>query len=160
MSSIGVRFAKAVAARSDETLKELLAEKVDFRGMTPDRVWEASTADEVVDDILLGEWFPEGLTLQGLDSLGTSMIGERERVGCRVHVGDDDGSYEAELQAFFTVTDDRITWLRMMSSGLEPVAHGEQLSGWHLWSTRVPARSLRRATDRLVPGVRRGSNRG
>jgi hypothetical protein len=154
MSSIGVRFAKAVAARDGETLKRLLAEKVDFRGMTPDRVWEASTADEVVDDVVLGEWIPGGLQLEGLDSLGTNMIGERERVGCRMHFADDAGSYEAELQAFLAVEEDRITWLRMMSSGLERVAGGEPASGWHLWSTRTPARSLRRATDRLV--ARRG----
>jgi hypothetical protein len=154
MSSIGVRFAKALAARNDETLKRVLAEKVDFRGMTPDQVWEASTADEVVDDVLLGSWFPAGLQPEGLDSLGTSMIGRRERVGCRVHATDAQGSYEAELQAFLTVEDDRITWLRMMSSGLERVSRGEQVSGWHAWSTRTPVRSLRRATDRLA--VRRG----
>src|SRR4051794_10793899 len=152
MSGIGVRFAKAVAARDADTLTGMLAETVDFRGMSPDTVFEGSTAAEVVD-VLLGQWFDNARHMEGLDSVGTSSVGDRERVGCRVRVSDSDGTYEAEIQAFFSLDGEgRIAWLRIMSSGLRPVGTAEAHLSWHLWSTRTPLRPRWRArTDNATP---------
>ncbi len=30
---------------------------MDFRALTPGRVWDASTPDAVIDEVILGSWF-------------------------------------------------------------------------------------------------------
>jgi hypothetical protein len=68
--------------------RELLAPDVDFRALTPDKFWEASSASEVVDDVILGRWLEP---TDRIDAL--------------------------EQPAYFTVADGRIAWLRIMCSG-------------------------------------------
>ena len=51
---IGERFVRAIAAKDRQGLLDLLAPHIDFRAMTPSRFWEASSAAEVVDEVILG----------------------------------------------------------------------------------------------------------
>ena len=56
--TLGARLARAIAAKDEPALRALLADDVDFRGLTPGRTWEASSPDEVVD-IAFGHWFED-----------------------------------------------------------------------------------------------------
>lgn len=48
----GHAFARALAARDRDGLLGLLADDVDLMGLTPGRSWQASTAGELVDEVL------------------------------------------------------------------------------------------------------------
>lgn len=54
---IGERFARAIAAKDAAALRELLAPEIDFRAMTPGTFWETDTAAQLVDGVILGQWF-------------------------------------------------------------------------------------------------------
>ena len=56
--SIGVAYATALAAKDYEQLQQLFAPDIDFRSLTPNRVWEASDSDTLIREILQ-QWFEE-----------------------------------------------------------------------------------------------------
>ena len=118
---MGARLAKAVATRDTAGLLDVLAPDVDFRGMTPNRFWEAGSAREVVDDVLFGAWFEPTDRIDALDDLQTGTVADRDRVAYRLRVSNEAGTFLVEHQAYFDVEDDRITWLRIMCSGYRPV---------------------------------------
>jgi hypothetical protein len=118
-SDRGAQFARAIAGKDAATLRGLLDPTLDFRAMTPRRFWESASADEVVDDIILGTWFDPN---DHIDSLEELEVGEPvldcERVGYRFRITNPDGAYLVEQQAYYRVDDaDRIGWLRIMCSG-------------------------------------------
>ncbi|MFL5865811.1 MAG: hypothetical protein ACJ766_01770 [Thermoleophilaceae bacterium] len=67
-TTLGARFATALAAKDFDRLRGLLHPEIDFRGMTPNRVWEASDPDAVVVDILQ-RWFEPAHEVESLDGL-------------------------------------------------------------------------------------------
>ena len=122
---ISERFARAIAARDASALLGLLAPQVDFRAMTPGRFWEASSAREVVDDVIFGKWFEPTDRIDGIEAIETDVVVDRERVGYRFRVTNDDGAFIVEQQAYVSVEDDGIAWLRIMCSGFRPVQLSE-----------------------------------
>ena len=48
MTSLGEDFARAVAAKDHDRVRQLLHPELDFRAMTPKRIWEAETPEDVV----------------------------------------------------------------------------------------------------------------
>ncbi len=119
---IGERFARAIAERNASALLELLAPQIDFRAMTPGRFWEAETAVEVVDRVILGQWFGSTDQIETVEAIEQDAVVDRERVGYRFRVRNADGVFIVEQQAYFGVEDDVITWLRIMCSGYRPIA--------------------------------------
>jgi hypothetical protein len=117
--TLGEQFARAVAAKDDARLGELLHPDLDFRAMTPKRYWEASDPAGVLDAIHV--WFGDGDTIEGLASLQQDTFADRERVGYRLQVRNADGDHLVEQQAYLTEADGRIGWLRIMCSGYRPV---------------------------------------
>jgi hypothetical protein len=115
--SIAEQFARAFAAKDAGLLRELLAPDVDFRALTPDKFWEAGSASEVVDDVILGHWLEPTDHIDALESFDHDIIVDRERVGYRLRGTNEDGPFVLEQQAYFTVADGRIAWLRIMCSG-------------------------------------------
>lgn len=115
--SIGEQFARAFAAKDAGALRDLLAPDVDFRALTPDKFWEARSASEVVDDVILGRWLARADHIDALESVEHDAVVDRERVGYRLRGTNDDGPFVLEQQAYFTVADGRIAWLRIMCSG-------------------------------------------
>ena len=89
--------------------------------MTPNRFWEASSAREVIDDVLFGAWFEPTDRIDTLDDLQTGTVADRDRVAYRLRVSNEHGIFLVEQQAYFDTEDDRITWLRIMCSGFRPV---------------------------------------
>ena len=119
---MGERFARALATKDRPALLELLDAEIDFRGLTPGAFWEASSAVELVDDIIFGRWFDEGDRIATLDEVEIGSVVDRQRVSYRLQVVNADGAFVVEQQAYFGVEDDHITWLRIMCSGYRPVA--------------------------------------
>lgn len=120
--AIGERFAQALARKDAPGLLDLLDTEIDFRGLTPGRFWEASSAGALVDDIILGAWFEVDDHIDALEDVQLGSVVDRDRVSYRLRVTNPDGAFVVEQQAYFGVENDRITWLRIMCSGFRPLA--------------------------------------
>jgi hypothetical protein len=118
---IGERFARAIAAKDAPALRRLLAPQVDFRALTPGRFWEADSAAEVVDEVILGHWFESTDRIEAVEAIENDRVVDRERVGYRFRVRNADGPFLVEQQAYLGVEDDAITWLRIVCSGYRPI---------------------------------------
>lgn len=115
----GPEFARALAAKDAGQLLELMHPEIDFRGLTPNRAWEAKSSDEVMD-VLLGRWFEPKDEIEGLEHVETDMVGDRQRVGYRFRVSNPDGRFVVEQQAYLSARDGRIEWMRVVCSGFRP----------------------------------------
>lgn len=117
----GERFARALAAKDGTALRALLAEDVDFRGMTPNRYWDATGAGAVID-ILLGAWFEPDDRIEELISVGgTGGVADREHVVYRLRGRNATGEFLVEQQMYYTAAAGRIAWMRVLCSGFRPV---------------------------------------
>lgn len=117
--TLGERFAQAVAAKDQVRLRALLHPDVDFRGMTPRRVWDDPGADGVLHAV--GQWFEDGDEIVDVPTIEVDSFADRERVGYRFHIRNADGEHLVEQQAYLSEQDGRIGWLRIMCSGYRPI---------------------------------------
>ena len=113
--TVAEAFARAVAAKDHDRLRSLLQPDLDFRAMTPSRVWEASDADGVL--AALDQWFDANDDIQDVVALDVDCFADRERVGYRFRVRNPEGEHLVEQQAYLSTRGDRIAWLRIMCSG-------------------------------------------
>ena len=120
-TTLGADFAAALAAKDFERVRGLLHPEIDFRGLTPSRVWEAADPDSVVSEVLR-RWFEESDEIELLQRLETDAVGDRERVGYRFSVRNPDGRFVVEQQAYLSERDGRIGWMRVLCSGFRPAA--------------------------------------
>lgn len=118
-SPLGEAFARAVAAKDHDGVRALLHSDVDFRGMTPSRVWEASDPDAVVET--LRAWFEDEDHIRAVEAVETGSFADRERVGYRFLIENPEGRHLVEQQAYLSARDGRIAWLRIMCSGFRSV---------------------------------------
>jgi hypothetical protein len=123
MTTLGERFARALAAKDFAGVAAVLHPEVDFHGMTPSRFWEATGPEQVIEQVLK-EWFEDQDHIDALLALEVGGFGDRDRVGWRFAVTTPDGPHVVEQQAFYSAIDDRIGWMRVMCSGFRPVAPG------------------------------------
>lgn len=112
-------FAHAVAAKDHDQLRALLHPDLDFRAMTPKRIWEATGPDDVLAAVQT--WFDDGDTIEGIELLETDSFADRVRVGYRLRVRNSDGLNLVEQQAYLSEVDGRISWMRIMCAGYRPV---------------------------------------
>jgi hypothetical protein len=117
----GERFARAIAAKDAPTLRGLLAPGIDFKAMTPSRIWEASSPAELVDEVILGKWFEPTDRIESIEDIETGEVADRQSVRYRFRVTNGDGAFLVEQQAYLGVEDAGITWLRIMCSGYRPI---------------------------------------
>jgi hypothetical protein len=101
-STLGTRFAGALAAKDHEAIAAVLHPEIDFRGLTPNRVWEATDVAGVLD-ILLAHWF------EPKDLLDELVLVEGDAFADRPFV--------VEQQAYVTARDGRVAWMRVVCSG-------------------------------------------
>ena len=118
-TSLGEAFADALFRKDFDEVTALLHPDIDFRGLTPRRVWEASDAKSVVDDILMS-WFEPSDELERLVSMQTDTFADRARVGYRLEGHNPDGPFVVEQQAYYEERDGRIGWMRVVCSGFRP----------------------------------------
>ncbi len=116
---LGRDFAEALGHKDATRLKALLRPDLDFKAMTPGRFWESGSADDVVDNILLGTWFAPTDEIIDVVAVETGSVGSRQRVGYRFDVKNADGRYLVEQQAYFEPDRERIGWLRVMCAGFQ-----------------------------------------
>ncbi|HEX5401540.1 MAG TPA: hypothetical protein VFX16_04475 [Pseudonocardiaceae bacterium] len=117
----GERFANAVAAQDPAALRAVLADHVDFAALTPGGHWTATGPAEV-DDIVLGHWFAPDRRIVELSSVTTAEVADCQHVGYRLLVQRDGADHVVEQQAFYTVLDGGIDWIRIVCSGYRPTA--------------------------------------
>jgi hypothetical protein len=122
--TLGTDFARALAAKDSGRLLELMHPEIDFRGLTPNRNWEANDRDAVMS-ILLGQWFEDSDEIEALEELESDAFADRQRVGYRFSVTNPDGRHLVEQQAYLAARDGQIEWMRVVCSGFRPVASAE-----------------------------------
>jgi hypothetical protein len=120
-TTLGADFANALAAKDFGRLLDLMHPEIDFRGMTPSRVWEAGDPEAVVSGVL-HRWFEESDEIEAIEHLESDAFADRERVGYRFSVRNPDGRFLVEQQAYLSERDGRIGWIRVLCSGYRPVA--------------------------------------
>jgi hypothetical protein len=110
----------AIVARDIAGAAALLHPEIDFRAMTPNRVWEAEGAKGV--EAILRQWFedPEE-DVHRIDATPPVAIGDTLRIGWLVHISDADGPHIFEQQAYVREHEGQIAWMRVMCSGWIPL---------------------------------------
>jgi hypothetical protein len=110
-------FVEAIARHDESAFKDLLAEEVDFRGLTPGRFWEADSPEEVAD-VVLGHWFAESDRIDEVTRVEHGEpVGDTERLSYRFAITNDSGIFTAEQQVYYRALDGRIEYLRVLCSG-------------------------------------------
>ena len=84
-TTVGADFARAFGEKDSARIRELLHPEIDFRGLTPNRFWEASNPDDVVE-ILFGDWLEDTDHVDGIEGIEADTVADRERVGYRFSV--------------------------------------------------------------------------
>ena len=117
--TLGTRLAHAIAAKDEAALRGLLADDVDFKGLTPGRVWEGTGPDDVVEAVF-GSWFGPSDTIERVvDVAERDPVGDTAHVSYRFDLSNATGTYVAEQQAYYR-GGDSIEHLRVMCSGFRP----------------------------------------
>jgi hypothetical protein len=118
MTTLGERFARALAAKDYVQVTGLLDPAVDFRGMTEPVLGGLDARPG-------GAGGPEVVVRGPRPHRGPGRAGDRGRrrpgagrLALRRH--HPDGSYLVEQLAFYSATDARISWMRVMCSGFRP----------------------------------------
>ncbi|MER6508679.1 hypothetical protein ABT158_17790 [Nonomuraea sp. NPDC001636] len=123
--ALGTAFARALAAKDRDTLHALLGDPVDFKALTPGAHWDADDPGEVVDRIILGQWFEPGDDIERLLHVATGRVGDREHLAYRLQVRTGATRHLVEQQVYYSVAGERIAWLRILCSGFRPVPDEE-----------------------------------
>jgi len=119
-TSLGRRFARAIADKDAEALTSLLSPDIDFRALTPRKFWEAARPDEVVD-IVFGSWFEPSDHIDDLvDSTDGADVQDTHEVGYRFVITNDEGAHTVEQQAYYRAEGDQISYMRLVCSGYRP----------------------------------------
>jgi hypothetical protein len=117
--TLGSRFARAIAAKDEPALRALLADDVDFKGLTPGRLWEGSGPDDVVQ-VVFGSWFEESDRVDRVVHVTDGeQVADTALVSYRFDLTNAGGSYVAEQQAYYR-GGETIDHLRIMCSGFRP----------------------------------------
>jgi hypothetical protein len=120
--SVARQLVDAVAARDVDRMVALLDPAVDFKGLTPGRLWEAAHPDGVVE-AYLGNWFGESDRIDAVTAFEEGdPVEDTRRVGYRFHVTNHDGAHVVEQQVYYRERDGRIAYARVLCSGYRPLA--------------------------------------
>jgi ketosteroid isomerase-like protein len=110
-------FARAVIDRDFAGARDLLHPEVDFRAMTPNRIWEAGDPAGI-EDILRGWLADPDEEIARIEPAGpAALVVDTARVGWIVHGSDSGGPFSFEQQAYVREADGQVAWLRIMCSG-------------------------------------------
>jgi ketosteroid isomerase-like protein len=118
-TTIGADFARAFVGKDADRVRDLLHPEVDFHALTPSRSWEASGPDAVLE-VLFDNWLEDKDHVDALERVDGDMVVDRERVGYLFSVTNPDGRFLVEQQAYLSIRDGRIDWIRVVCSGFRP----------------------------------------
>jgi hypothetical protein len=115
-------FVDAVVARDFARAQSLLTPEVDFRGMTPNRIWEADGPADV--EHALRMWLDNpARDVKRIDALESGQIQDTVRTGWQAHGTGEDGPFVFEQQVYARERAGRVNWLRVMCTGPRPAGH-------------------------------------
>lgn len=115
-STMGHLFAEALLAKDWSRLESLLDDGIDFRGLTPGRPWDASSAKELIDTVFT-QWFEPTDEIYEIIAITEDAITDRQRVVYRFRVRNAQDDYVCEQTAYYDENDGRISTLRILCSG-------------------------------------------
>ena len=116
---LGRAFVDAIVAKDRRALEAVLAPSIEFRGVTPNHLWEA-TDPEGVTQIVFGSWFePHDHVRQVLD-VTTEAFADRHTLHYRLLVDSEGDPCIVEQHGYFDALDGRITKLNLVCSGFRP----------------------------------------
>ena len=99
----------------------LLHPEIDFRAMTPNRIWEADSPAEVAE--IFRAWLADpDEEVQRLEATAPETVEDTTRVGWRVNATDAEGPFVFEQQAYVRERDGQVGWLRVVCSGARPAS--------------------------------------
>lgn len=116
-SSLGAKLAHSIARKDFAKLTELLHPAVEFRALTPRRVWEPANRDEVLD--VLRTWFGD-VDIHDVLCVDTDELPGRLHVAYRYQGNGPQGPFLIEQQAYYEEIDGQISWIRVLCSGYRP----------------------------------------
>jgi hypothetical protein len=119
-TAVAAGFALAIAAGDRPALLGMLAADVEFRALTPARVWELDSSTEAVDT-MLGTWFGGERHIDSVDVVETDAIADVVRLRYRFRATTPAGPALVEQQAYLAVADGTITAARIVCSGYRAV---------------------------------------
>jgi hypothetical protein len=115
-SGVTTAFVDAIVARDLTRAVALLHPEIDFRAMTPNRIWDPEGAAGV--EAVLREWFEDpDEEIHAIEATEPVSLGSTVRVGWLVNISDRDGPHIFEQQAYVCEDDARIVWVRVICSG-------------------------------------------
>jgi ketosteroid isomerase-like protein len=113
-------FAEAVAAKDFSRIGDLLHPEIDFRAMTPNRIWEAPDAQRVVADVFRTWWDDD--EIEEFFSVETDAFADVESVRYRYRGRAEGGPFVSEQQVYLRVREGRIHWMRIICTGQRSLA--------------------------------------
>lgn len=116
-TSLGAKLAHSIARHDFTQIAELLHPDIEFRALTPRRLWEPATREEVID--VLRTWFGE-CDIHDVLRVDTSELAGRRQVTYRYQGERADGPFVIEQQAYYDETGGQISWIRLLCSGFQP----------------------------------------
>jgi hypothetical protein len=114
---LGVAFARALGRQDRESILQLLAPDITFSGLTPGGSWEASSADDVVDKVILGRWFSSDRHITQVLQVEATQVCGLDHVRYRFAVDRPDGSFVVEQHAYYETASGAISSMRILCSG-------------------------------------------
>jgi hypothetical protein len=119
-SGVASAFVDAILARDVTRAVALLRPEINFRAMTPNRIWEAEDPAGVEE--VLRNWFEDpDEELHAVEATEPVSLENTVRVGWLVRISDADGPHIFEQQAYVRERDGQIEWMRVICSGWIPL---------------------------------------
>jgi hypothetical protein len=91
----------------------------EFRAALNARLTKDVTA--VIDDVILGTWFASCDTMELVETADTGIVGDRHSFSYRLQGTNGDGMFVIEQRAYFDIAEGKITWMRVLCSGFQPL---------------------------------------
>jgi hypothetical protein len=119
-SSAAGAFVEALVARDFARAAAQMHPEVDFRAMTPRRIWDPEGPAGVEE--VLRTWFEDPAEeIEWIEATVPASIANTVRVGWLVRLHDSDGPRVFEQQAYVRERDGRIGWMRVVCTGKIPL---------------------------------------
>jgi len=117
-TTIGSRFAEALAAKDFDTVASLVNPEISFKALTPGKHWDASNPAEVIE--VLKQWFEPKDEIRELIDSSAGAVGDRPHVSYRFLVSNPDGDFHVEQHMYYEHDENTITMMRILCSGFRP----------------------------------------
>ena len=115
--SPGESLIRAAASQDFARARSLLAAGVEFRALTPMKLFEADGSEETLR--ILEEWYSP---VDAVEALESDMVGGRPSVRYRIRwSSEDEGAFVFEQQAYYDVSDGLISRIHIVCSGDRPI---------------------------------------